>query len=283
MTGGRVKGMINDALERLARQLDAGMSHELKRYLAAMARFHRYSAGNLLLILSQQPDASRVAGYQTWKRLNRQVKRGEKGILILAPIVRRERDHKNGPANQDEDTVVAFKTTYVFDVEQTDGKELPEPNRVKGDPEEYLDRLEDFIQEHNIDVEYTEQLRGVDGVSSGGQVTILASLSPAEQFSTLVHELSHELLHWKNGKSNKTVVRETEAEAVAFIVCQAIGLDTGQSSSDYIQLYSGTTNTLLDSLQRIQRTAREIIDGIVKTEEHRPSLETSRTEHSVAA
>jgi len=283
MSGGRIKNIINLALDQLADQLDTGMSHGLKRYLAAMAKFHRYSAGNVLLILSQRPEATRVAGYQAWKRLRRQVKRGEKGIMILAPIMRRAAVQSTVEQREDEDTVVAFRTTYVFDISQTEGDDLPGPERVKGDPREYLNRLEYFILNRNIDVEYSDQLRGVDGISTGGQVTITASLSPAERFATLAHELAHEMLHWSNGKAKSRVVRETEAEAVAFVVCQAIGLEVGTASSDYIRIYNGDKNRLLDSLQRIQRTAAEIIGGIVNKEEQDLLTGTAQPGQTVAA
>jgi len=283
MTGGSIKGMINDALERLGDQLDAGMSDGLKRYLAAMARFHRYSAGNLLLILSQRPDATHVAGYGTWKSLGRQVRRGEKGILILAPIVRRDKQTGENQSRREGDTIVAFRTAHVFDISQTDGCELPRPSCVDGDPEDYLEKLEEFVLDRGIRMQYSDRLGGAEGISTGGQVTILASLSAAERFATLAHELAHEMLHWKNGEARSRVIRETEAEAVAFVVCQAIGLEVGTASSDYIQLYNGDRNRLLDSLQRIQHASAEIIEGLQKTAMRDHRFEAMKTGRMRAA
>jgi hypothetical protein len=122
---------------------------------------------------------------------------------------------------------------------------------------------------------------GADGVSRGGRISIRAGLTPAEEFSVLVHELAHELLHRGDDRESLSkLVRETEAEAVAFVVTSAIGLDTGTAASDYIHLYDGSSNkateTLAASLDRIQRTAAGIIVAItISSEKHEPTEETT--------
>jgi hypothetical protein len=108
---------------------------------------------------------------------------------------------------------------------------------------------------------------GADGVSRGGRISIRPGLAPAQEFSVIVHELAHELLHRGEDRPQSKTVRETEAEAVAFVVCQAIGLETGTAASDYIQLYDGKTDTLAASLNRIQYIASEIIMSITFNEE----------------
>ncbi len=100
------------------------------------------------------------------------------------------------------------------------------------------------------------------GVSRGGRISIRPDLEPAVAFSVLAHELAHELLHRGEDRPASKTVRETEAEAVAFVVCQAIGLETGTAASDYIQLFDGKAETLAASLDRIQKTAAEIIAAL---------------------
>ena len=117
---------------------------------------------------------------------------------------------------------------------------------------------------HNIALEYDIGIAPAKGLSSGGKITILPGLPPAEHFATLVHEIAHELLHRGDRRNHTTrTVRETEAEAVAFVVSSAIGLDTTSASADYIQLYRGDKQTLTESLEFIQRTAADILRAIV--------------------
>jgi antirestriction protein ArdC len=261
------------ALDRLVAALDAGQSDVLRTYLATMGKFWRYSWGNQLLIAMQRPEATHVAGYRTWQSLGRQVKKGEKGTMILAPVVyhnRREPDreqHDDGaelkPADKPTETLMGFRAAYVFDILQTEGRPLAELDRVAGEPRDYLDRLKQLVTERGITLAYSDQLGGAHGVSQGGRIVLRTGMTPAEEFEVLSHETAHEALHQDDPTSpaSKTV-RETEAEAVAYVVCQAIGLDTGTACSDYIQIWRGNRDTLAASLERIQRTAALIIEGI---------------------
>ena len=260
-----VKALAESALDILAAQLESGQSAALKGYLAAMARFHRYSLNNVLLIQSQRPGATRVAGFATWRQLGRFVRRGEKGIAILVPLAyRREVDDLSGGNASDCDavrTVVGFKTGYVFDVSQTDGEPLAALAEVAGDPGEFATRLRAFAERCGIEVAYGNRTLGsADGASFGGRILLRDNLSPAVEFAVLVHEIAHELLHHGEPRvvTSKTV-RETEAEAVAFVVSHAIGLDTCTAARDYIQLYAGSTDTLLASLDAIRHTAVRIL------------------------
>ena len=255
--------MADKAMEKLVEAVEGGKSKRLEAYLAMLGRFHRYSLGNVLLIASQKPDARRVAGYRTWQQLGRQVKQGEKGIRILAPILIRKQDE-----DDDEDEAIAFKTACVFDVSQTDGGELPEFAKVEGNPGQALERLKELVSEHGIELEYSNHIGPAEGASEGGRIILRTDLEPASEFSVLVHELVHEMLHQSEGElSESKTARETEAEAVAFAVCQAVGLDTSTAASDYIQLYDGKKETLLASLKRIKDTAGEIIGAV--TDERR--------------
>ena len=265
------KQIASNAIEQLRQALEAGHSQRLKEYLDAMARFRRYSWGNVMLIASQKPNATHVAGFQAWHKLGRFVKKGEKGILILAPIIRKKTEN-NREAEQDESSVaVGFRAAYVFDITQTDGQTLPEIGRVNGDPNEYRKRLAEFITEHGIALEYSDEIAPARGMSEGGKITLLPGQSPAEEFATLAHETAHELMHRDERRSSTTKrIRETEAEAVAFVVCSAIGLETGSAAQDYIGLYGGDAKLLSESLEYVQRTATQILRAIGADESSAP-------------
>jgi len=259
---------IKQAVDFLIEQLQQGKSEMLTAYLTAMAQFHSYSFGNILLIARQKPDAQRVAGIRTWNELGRYVRKGEKGIQILAPMMgfRRRKDDgtDEDAAAQKQQVLIGFRAVYVFDVSQTEGAELPEMNHtVTGEVGEHRDRLFDFIRQQNITLEYNEKIAPALGVSYGGKIVLLPGQSKAEEFTTLVHELAHEILHKAERRILTTqTVRETEAEAVAFVVSKAVGLETGLASADYIQLYHGNAELLAESLEIVQRTASVILAAI---------------------
>jgi antirestriction protein ArdC len=262
--------MVAEAAERLGESLAAGQSDSLKNFLRAMARFHAYSVGNAMLIAMQRPDATRVAGYNTWKALGRQVRHGAKGISIVAPVVARapkavrEEHDVEAEEREPEATVVSFRGATVFDLADTDGRPLPEFAKARGAPGVYLERLQEYIQQQDIAIEYAESLGGAEGVSRGKRIMVRQDLPPAEMFSVLVHELGHEMLHRGEDSPESRTVRETEAEATAYVVCEAIGVDSRQTSADYVLLYDGNVETLRQSLHRIRRTAHRIIDAILK-------------------
>jgi len=264
-----VRKAARDAFDQLVQDIEAGKSDTLTAYLKAMGRFHHYSVGNAILIQLQKSGATYVAGFRAWQRLGRHVKKGEHGIAIMAPVVWRrkgQQDASEKGEDRGDETVSTFKTAYVFDVSQTDGKPLPEFARARGDPGACLERLERFVADKGIKLERAD-LGIAEGVSIGGTILLKTSLAPAEEFSVLVHETSHEILHQDPGSWPKEkTVREAEAEAVAYVVCQGIGLDVNTASSDYIQLYDGDKKTLMQSLERIQRTAAEILEAVADDE-----------------
>jgi hypothetical protein len=263
------QALVADNIQFLVEQLEAGNSEALTGYLNAMARFHNYSFGNILLIGRQKPDASRVAGMYAWNQLGRRVKRGEKGIQIYAPMLgRRRKEHDNTDAKTAETSkpawdLVGFRPVFVWDVKQTEGKELPELDTVKGDVGTYLESLRAFVKEQGIKLDYFDKEDSAKGMSYGGTIRLRPDLPAAEEFSVLVHELAHEMLHKTSRRTMTTkTVRETEAEAIAFVVCQSIGLETGSASSDYIRLYHGNAKLLQESLEIVQRTAAVILGAI---------------------
>lgn len=258
----QAKQIASNAIEQLRQALEAGHSGALKEYLAAMARFRRYSWHNVMLIASQNPSATYVAGFQAWHKLGRLVKKGEKGILILAPVVRKNAEN-DAETEPDQSSVVAFRAAYVFDISQTDGQPLPEIGSVNGDPREYRVRLGKFVADQGIALGYSEEIAPARGVSEGGKITLLPGQSPSEEFATLAHEVAHEMLHRdERGSVTTKRIRETEAEAVAFVVCSAIGLETGTTAQDYIGLYGGDAKLLSESLEYVQRTATQILNAI---------------------
>ena len=262
-----VKEAIAANVKSLIEQLEAGHSDALTAYLDAMSRFHNYSFGNILEIARQRPTATRVAGLYAWNQLGRKVKKGEKGIRIRAPIVginrKKDEEANKDITKQNTRVLVGFRNAYVFDVEQTEGAELPTLREMTGTVGENRDRLVFFIETQGIELAFTEKIAPALGMSYGGKIAILPGQSEAEEFSTLVHELAHEMLHKAERRTTTTkVVRETEAEAIAFVIGKAVGLETGSASADYIQLYHGNASLLIESLEVIQQTAAVILAAL---------------------
>ena len=262
MQSEQIKEITERAAGQLVAALEAGQSEALTAYLKAIGRFHRYSLHNVLLIASQKPNASYVAGFRAWNELGRFVKKGEKGIMILAPIVRRKMENSDDD-EKESSRIAGFRAAYVFDVSQTDGQDLPQIGIVQGDPLGHGDRLRKFAAQQNILIEYSDNIAPARGSSYGGHIALLPGQSPAEEFSTLVHELAHELLHRGDRREQTSrKVRETEAEAAAFIVCHAIGLETGSAACDYIQLWNGDKETLTNSLTYIQKATSQMLASL---------------------
>jgi antirestriction protein ArdC len=261
------KEVIAANVQNLIEQLEAGHSDALTAYLNAMSRFHNYSLGNILEIARQKPDATRVAGFWKWKELGRSVKKGEKGIRILAPIVgikrKKKEEAEKDITKQNVPVLVGFRSAYVFDVAQTEGAELPAMREISGNVGENRDRLISFIERQGIELVFTERIAPALGMSYGGRIAILPGQSKAEEFSTLVHELAHEMLHKAERRTATTkTVRETEAEAIAFVIGKAVGLETGSASADYIHLYHGNASLLAESLEVIQQTSAVILAAL---------------------
>src|SRR5580658_316469 len=265
-----VNQKTKEAVDFLVAALESGHSEVLTQYLGAMAKFHSYSFGNVMLIARQKPDATNVAGLRAWNSLGRFVKRGEKGIFILAPMVGRRstKDVATDEASEDattegKRTLYGFRAVYVFDVSQTEGKDLPTLTEVNGDVSGYRERLFKFVEAQSVEISFSERIAPAKGLSYGGKIKLLSGMQPAEEFSTLVHEIAHEMLHRGDRRTLTTKqVRETEAEAVAFVVCQSVGLQNGTASQDYIQLWHGDANLLRESLEAVQQTAAVILGGI---------------------
>ena len=223
-----------------------------------------------MLIYGQQPEATHVAGFQAWKDLNRFVRKGEKGIGILAPIVKRKEVESEAKPVEvsamegESKTVVGFRAVYVFDVSQTEGESLPEFAEPTGDPGVYLERLQQQVRKLGIELLEDCIPGGALGMSEGGRITIRPDLPPAKMTSTLVHEFAHERLHRGIRRTDTDkLIRETEAEAVAFAVCRRIGIESNTASSDYIRLHGGTKEGLQQSLEHIRSCTAETLEMIL--------------------
>jgi antirestriction protein ArdC len=266
MTEEDVKLRTDGATAQLLAAFDTGKSEAMKDYFRFMATFRHYSMGNQMLIYSQKPTATLVKGFKGWNQYGRYVRKGEKGIMILAPLVGKRKSREDD--EEGESRIFGFRATFVFDVSQTEGQPLPDAGiqEVKGDPGIFSDRLRQFAAGRSIVLKEVgaEELGTALGSSSGGTIKLKSDLEKAASFAVLAHEVAHEILHQGEARRERkttTNQRELEAESVAFIVCTAIGLDHA-GAADYIKMYDGTKEGLLASLQFIQLTAQTILKGI---------------------
>lgn len=281
---------ITDKLEQGIKELFE--SERFKEYLRTMSKFYNYSFNNTLLIAMQKPEATYVAGYTSWQRnFDRQVMKGEKGIKILAPAPYKaqEEREKVDPVTQkpvigaDGKTVTetvevlrpAFKVVSVFDVSQTDGKELPDiiVDELKGTVENYEALFDALKQESPVPISFEDIPGGAKGFFSPveSRIAIQEGMSEIQTVKTAIHEIAHAKLHAVN-PDEKTApedkkdrhTKEVEAESVAYTVCQRYGIETSDYSFGYIAGWSSgkETKELKSSLDTIRKTAAEMIEGI---------------------
>ena len=281
---------ITEKLEQGIKELFE--SEKYKTYLNTMSRFHNYSFNNTMLIAMQKPDATLVAGFKAWqKNFDRHVKKGEKGIRILAPApykIKEEQEKfdpvtgeimldKNGmPVTEEvEIKIPAFRVVPVFDVSQTDGKELPDigVNELSGSVEDYEDFMQALTEVSPVPISYED----IDGDAKGyfhttdHRIAIQEGMSQSQTVKTAIHEVAHAKLHDRERNQDIDAVldkdrntKEVEAESVAYTVCQHFGIDTSDYSFGYIAGWSSDRDMkeLKSSLDTIRKTASELITGI---------------------
>jgi antirestriction protein ArdC len=225
-------------------------------YLSVMAKFHRYSVNNSLLIFCQRPDATLIKGYHGWRTLGRQVRRGERSITILAPLIKREIvDERADP----EPHVVGFRAVSVFDVAQTDGDPL------RGMPEllqtaEHGRLLEAIHQAIPFPVSLMQSLNGANGVfnTQARAIAVVESLAPDMRTKTLLHEWAHGLRDPADQRSRNE--EEVIAEATAYVVASHYGLDTRRYSVGYVASWSeGDGKSVLNVTEEILRRSQAIV------------------------
>ena len=281
---------ITEKLEQGIKELFE--SEKYKTYLNTMSKFHNYSFNNTMLIAMQKPDATLVAGFKAWqKNFDRHVKKGEKGIRILAPApykIKEEQEKldpvtgeimldKNGmPITEEvEIKIPAFRVVPVFDVSQTDGKELPDigVNELSGSVEDYEDFMQALTEVSPVPITYED----IDGDAKGyfhttdHRIAIQEGMSQSQTVKTAIHEVAHAKLHDRERNQDIDAVldkdrntKEVEAESVAYTVCQHFGIDTSDYSFGYIAGWSSDRDMkeLKSSLDTIRKTASELITGI---------------------
>ena len=282
---------ITDRLEQgIAELFD---SERYREYLKVMSKFHNYSFRNTVLIAMQKPDASLVAGFSAWKNnFERNVMKGQKGIKIIAPSpykIKQEMQkidpHTQKPVigkdgkpvtEEKEVTIPAYKVVSVFDVSQTEGKELPDiaVDELTGD----VDRYKDFFAALEKTSPVPIAFENIEGGSHGyyhledKRIAINEGMSELQTLKTAIHEIAHAKLHDIDLNAPKDEqqphidrrTREVEAESVAYTVCQHYGLDTSDYSFGYVAGWSSgrELSELKSSLETIRSAAAEIINSI---------------------
>lgn len=240
-----------------------------QNYLKTQSRFHYYSFNNTILILMQLPDATKVAGFNTWKQLKRNVNKGEKAIAILAPLKYKQEveDIKTGETLQ-RFGIRGFRKVSVFDISQTTGEDLPQVpvSRLHGDDQGLFEQLQQFSNCRGWSVTL-EPLGDANGVCRFGtqNIGIDSKLSSLHRAKTLAHEIAHSILHDPTQYTEHRGDMELEAESVAFIVLDHFGLDSGDYSFGYVaswQTDKDAISQLQQVGQRIQGAAKHIIDAV---------------------
>ena len=265
---------------------DVYSSESFKQYLSCLSKFHSYSLNNTLLILSQKPEASLVAGYRAWQtNFNRHVNKGEKGLMILAPVTTKEdklmnKHDENGNVILDESgnpvqemhvvNLTHFKTTTVFDISQTSGDPLPSlVHDLTGSSNEVKAIIQTIQSVCTIPIEFkteTEDLSFMTGAKGyysprKDKIVINKDLEDLQTAKTLIHEYAHSILHKETDKNQSQ--REIEAESLAFVICNHFGIDTSEYSFGYIASYANKDYSELKSiLVNIQSKAHEMIELI---------------------
>ena len=250
--------------------------------LAATGRVHQYSFGNVLLILRQNPDAIRVAGYRTWQSFGRQVRKGERGIQIPAPVTYRphgesDRDDVGSAEEQDRPRHLrGFKFEHVWDISQTDGEALPDiaPALLEGDGPAGLweDSPSRWQPTGTSSSEARARGRRRRGETDPATktVTVRDDLSAAQAAKTLVHERAHILLGHVDSLSSYQACRgrfEVEAESVAYLVCTQLGIDAEGYSLPYVARWAdGDLEVIRETAERVVTVARSILNGLLPSE-----------------
>lgn len=285
------KQQMKEITERLEQGVkDIFTSEMYTTYLRTMAKFHNYSFNNTLLIAMQRPDATLVAGFNAWKnKFNRYVKKGEKGIQIIAPapikeVEEREKIDKdtglavlneNGEPEMErvEYVVPRFRVTTVFDVSQTDGEPIPslEVNELTASVKDYALLTAAIEQVSPVPMRFDEIKGDAKGYYSDAdkEICIQVGMGESQTIKTMIHEVAHAMLHnsdfmKQRGEEKDRLTKETEAESIAFTVCSALGIDTSDYSFPYVASWASgkEMKELKDSMDTIRLTAADFLEKL---------------------
>lgn len=287
----------SDKVKEITQQLEDGIknmfeSENYKNYLQTMSKFRSYSFNNTVLIAMQKKDASLVAGFGTWKEMGRSIKKGEKSIKIIAPcIYKKEPDpdtvNPDGSATKtesEEKVIKGFKVVNVFDLSQTEGKELPEiTKKLDGSVEGYADFMQALREFSPVPIQFEKIEGSANGYYSLTQKKIVIDEGMSEQMfcKTGLHEIAHSILHDRDNGTEKehlpnTRTKEVQAESIAYTVSSYFGLDTSSYSFGYIAGWSSgkELSELRESMEVIKDTSKKMIEGI---EEKLDGIRLSKT------
>jgi hypothetical protein len=279
-----LKARLDQYIADLANATDeAALSAEIRRYLTFFSKFHSYSFYNRMLIFIQRPDATKVASYKTWQSKFRQVNKGAKAITVLAPII-----SKSNKADGEEDELTStsdvkgFRAVNVFDISDTspidERGNVPEEPQWWGEntPSETADMLYDAVVEVATDlgikVTQSDAKGGEKGFSAGDHINISSDVSGAGRLSTMIHEIAHELMHWKkssiyyidNGQGKESyALGELQAESVSYVVLKHYGIPVSHHAT-YLALWKANKEKIQNNLEIISKVAQFIIDKIDK-------------------
>ena len=285
------KQQMKEITERLEQGVkDIFTSEMYTTYLRTMAKFHNYSFNNTLLIAMQRPDATLVAGFNAWKnKFNRYVKKGEKGIQIIAPapikeVEEREKIDKdtglavlneNGEPEMErvEYVIPRFRVTTVFDVSQTDGEPIPslEVNELTASVKDYALLTAAIEQVSPVPMRFDEIEGDAKGYYSDAdkEICIQVGMGESQTIKTMIHEVAHAMLHnsdsmKQRGEEKDRFTKETEAESIAFTVCSALGIDTSDYSFPYVASWASgkEMKELKDSMDTIRLTAADFLEKL---------------------
>ena len=273
---------MTDKVKEIMTQLEDGVaavftSENYIRLLNMLAQFHRYSYNNCILILMQCPTASRVASFQTWKKMGYPVKKGEKGIRILVPIPytyqkqQKTVDDQGNPVVETVDAKgLSFRVGNVFDASQVTG-ELPELAQELTDDPAYLQEAVRRIVEENENINYDPSLK--KGEANGyyrpdtQEIYLRSGMAAMQTLKTIIHEKAHSLLHGSDSDKYTREEAEVQAESVAYVVASAFGFSVSNYSFGYIAGWSSSRETkeLKSSLAVIEKTARELMNWLASS------------------
>jgi len=284
-------------IDAVMRELKDGVEsiqqgENFRQFLSTMAKFHNYSYGNQILIMLQAPEATRVAGFNTWKDLGRWVKKGEKGISILAPVMPKRAVCPKCSAKiskgsrfcpkcgsevggEGETGPIFFRAVSVFDIDQTEGEALPEfdvPVLTGEANEELFSGAVALARSQGLDVDFDSKPNmdpGIKGFFSGKTIWVRPEEDRAQQLKTLLHEEAH---YYSEGVFRiPRSDAETIAESAAYVVGAHYGFDTGVRSFPYVALWAQDEKVLKANLGSINKVATAMLEGLGKES---PSLKT---------